>query len=192
VVGSAETDRLFATMESLAPAAAWKGKRVRVEHGDGILADTLAQAARLGVVVIQNPTHFPPAGTPRRPTDPHFLLKSFVSAGVPIALGSDGGSDEANPFLNIMLASTYAASPGEALSREQALLAYTAGAAYAERQERRKGRVMAGLAADLALLSQDILTVPSQALPATRSLLTLVDGDVVFEDPALSGTALLK
>jgi predicted amidohydrolase YtcJ len=190
VVGSAETDRVFAMMESLAPATAWKDKRVRIEHGDGIRADTLGQAARLGVVVIQNPTHFPPASAPRRPSDPHSLLKSLVAAGVPIALGSDGGAEEANPFLNIMLASTYAASPGEALSREQALLAYTSGAAYAERQEGRKGRIMAGLAADLALLSQDILAVPSQALPATRSLLTLVDGAIVFEDPVLAGTAL--
>lgn len=190
VVGSAETDRLFAMMESLAPAAAWRDKRVRIEHGDGIRSDTLAQAARLGVVVIQNPTHFPPADAPRRPTDPYSPLKSLVTAGVPIALGSDGGAEEANPFLNIMLASTYSASPGEALSREQALLAYTSGAAYAEKQERRKGRIMAGLAADLALLSQDILAVPAAALPATRSLLTLVDGDIVFEDPALAGTAL--
>ncbi len=42
---------------------------------------------------------------------------------------------------------------GEALTREQALTAYTAGAAYAEGQELRKGRVAPGLAADLAVLS---------------------------------------
>ncbi len=44
-------------------------KRVRIEHGDRIRADTLAKAARLGVVVTQNPTHFPPPGAPRRPVD---------------------------------------------------------------------------------------------------------------------------
>lgn len=186
VVGDAETDRVFAMMESLASAQAWREKRVRIEHGDGIRDDTLAQALRLGVVVIQNPTHFPPAGAPRRPTEPHSMLKSLLAAGVPVALGSDGGAEEANPFLNIMLATTYVASPREALSREQALLAYTAGAAYAEKQERSKGRVGMGMAADLALLSQDILTVPLAALPATRSLLTLVDGEIVLEDPALA------
>jgi len=189
VVGDAETDRVFSMMETLAPPSVWKQMRVRIEHGDGIRADTLAKAARLGIVVIQNPTHFPPPGAPRRPGDPHSMLRSLLAAGVPLALGSDGGGDETNPFLNIMLASTYAASRGEALSREQALLAYTAGAAHAERQERSKGRVMPGMAADLAVLSHDILTVPTPVLPATRSLLTLVDGEIVFEDPELAAVA---
>jgi predicted amidohydrolase YtcJ len=92
-----------------------------------------------------------------------------------------------DPYSNIMLASTYAAAPGEALSREQALLAYTTGGAFAERLEHVKGRIVPGMAADLAVLSQDILTVPWQALPATRSILTIVDGEVVYEDSSITG-----
>jgi predicted amidohydrolase YtcJ len=75
------------------------------------------------------------------------------------------------------------------LSREEALQVYTAGGAYAKRQERFKGRIMRGMAADLALLSQDVLTIALQQLPATRSLLTVVDGEVIFEDPSLTGPA---
>jgi predicted amidohydrolase YtcJ len=76
--------------------------------------------------------------------------------------------------------------PGEALTREEALTAYTAGSAFAEGQERRKRRLAPRLAADLAVLSQDVLTVPARQLPATTSLLTLVDGEIILEDAALA------
>ncbi len=176
-VGDAQTDALFALMESLAPASVWRDKRVRIEHGDGIRPDTLARAARLGVVVIQNPTHFPPSPAPAQ-----SLLASLRGAGVPLALGSDGGVDEANPYLNLMLATSYAARPDEALTRAQALTAYTAGGAFAARDEARQGRIAPGMAADIAVLSQDVLTIPAAALPATRSLLTLVNGEIVYEE----------
>ncbi len=103
---------------------------------------------------------------------------------------SDGGPAEQNPFPNLMLAILYATQLGEALTRaltrEQAFTAYTAGGAYAENQESRKGRHAPGMAADLAVLSQDVMTVPARQLSATTSLLTLVDGEVIFEDAALA------
>jgi predicted amidohydrolase YtcJ len=186
VVGDAETDRLLKMMEQLAPASAWRAKRVRIEHGDGIQPDTAEKVAQLGFVVIQNPTHLTVPIPGESLASEHMLLKSFIAAGIPLALGSDGGPKEQNPFLNLMLATLHTSEPTEALSREAALRAYTGGGAYAEGQEGRKGRIAPGLAADLAVLSQDVLTIPAPQLPATTSLLTLVDGEVIFEDAALT------
>lgn len=137
VVGDGETDRLFDLMEATAPAAEWAKKRVRLEHGDGIRPDTLARAARLGVVVAINPLHFIqplPDRRPPRPVETLSLVRSLLQSGIRLAIGSDAGGDEVNPFLNMMLSCTYAANPAQALTREEALMAYTVGGAYGERQ----------------------------------------------------------
>jgi predicted amidohydrolase YtcJ len=47
--------------------------------------------------------------------------------------------------------------------------------------ESRNGTISPGMLADLAILSQDIFTVPADALPATVSVLTLVGWDAVVE-----------
>ncbi|UUR09345.1 amidohydrolase [Sphingomonas glaciei] len=195
VVGDAEVQRLFTAMEKIAPAARWRAKRVRIEHGDGITADLLPAAKRLGVVVVQNPLHILPdkdeTGRPwlenrlgEERARRFLLFRSLLRAGVPLSLGSDAGGEAANPFLNMMFAVRYDRNPVEALTREQALAAYTAGGAFAEGQEHQKGRIAVGAKADLALLSQDVLTVPLDRLPATVSLLTVVDGVVVHEGAA--------
>ena len=87
-----------------------------------------------------------------------------------------------SPFVNILLATTDANNPKESLTREQAVVAYTRGSAYAEFAERHKGVLAAGMLADLAVLSQDIFSVQAGALPATTSVLTLVGGRIVFDD----------
>ena len=100
--------------------------------------------------------------------------------GVPLALGSDG---PLNPFLNIMFAAMNPANPAQALTVEQAFAAYTRGSAAAELAERQKGTIAPAMLADVALLSQDIFTVPIGELPRTTSVLTIVNGRVVHEGP---------
>jgi predicted amidohydrolase YtcJ len=106
------------------------------------------------------------------------MMKSTIAAGIPVALGSDG---PLNPYLNLMFATIDANNPPEAMTREQAVRAYTSGSAFAELQETQKGSIAPGMLADLAMLSQDIFAVPVDALPATVSLLTVVGGRVVHE-----------
>jgi predicted amidohydrolase YtcJ len=84
-----------------------------------------------------------------------------------------------NPFLNLMFATTYPWKPVEALTREQALAAYTQGSAYAEFAEKQKGTLEPGKLADLAVLSQNILEVAAEALPATEAVLTMVGGKII-------------
>src|SRR5207247_8153611 len=88
-------------------------------------------------------------------------LRSLLTAGVPIALGSDGAM---NPYLNLMFAVTHPVNPAEALTREQAVLAYTRGSAYAEFAERGKGMLTPGMLADLAVLLKDIFVVVAGAV----------------------------
>jgi predicted amidohydrolase YtcJ len=84
-------------------------------------------------------------------------------------------------------ACTHPDRPSEALTREEAVIAYTLGSAYAELLEGDKGSLAKGKLADLAVLSQDIFTVPVEQLPSTVSILTMIGGAIVYE--AHAGTA---
>jgi predicted amidohydrolase YtcJ len=100
-------------------------------------------------------------------------------------LGSDG---PINPYLNIMLAAIHPINPSEAITREQAVRAYTFGSAFAEFQEKEKGTLTVGKFADLAVLSQNIFQIPMEALPGTTSILTMINGKVVFDSKVLSSS----
>jgi len=110
-------------------------------------------------------------------------MRALLAAGIPLAIGSDGPN---NPYLNILLASTYRGKPSEALTREQAVVAYTLTAAYAEFAEKDKGSLEPGKLADLAVLSQDIFRVSTDDLPKTVSVLTMVGGRIVYDANAVS------
>jgi predicted amidohydrolase YtcJ len=72
------------------------------------------------------------------------------------------------------------ASPDERLTVEQAVEAYTKGGAYARFSETRIGTLEVGKEADLAVLSQDIFSIPHDRIAETRVVVTLVGGKTVF------------
>jgi predicted amidohydrolase YtcJ len=182
-VGDSAIALAFTTMTALAPDSVWRALRPRIEHGEGLAPDLFAAARQLGVIVVQNPTHLALGSVAPTRYGPERLvvlqpLKSLLANHIPLALGSDGPLD---PGLNLMFAVTHPDHPAEAITMEQAVRAYTAGSAYAEFEERNKGRLVPGMLADLAVLSQDIFTVPPASLPGTTSKLTLVGGKPVWD-----------
>lgn len=177
VTGDRTIETFLNAMDATGGEKVWSKRRVRFEHGDGLMPDLIPRVKRLGVVVVHNPTHFNLDLFEKRfgeKTQQMMPLRSLSDSGIPVALGSDG---HINPYLNIMLASTFPGKPNEALTREQAVTAYTLTSAYAEFAEKEKGSLEPGKLADLAVLSQDIFTVPADALPKTESVFTLVGAE---------------
>ena len=187
-VGDRATEMFLNAMDATGGAKVWAGKRVRIEHGDGIMPELIPRVKGMRLIVVQNPTHLALRelfvkrfGVER--ANQMQPMRSLLDAGIPLALGSDGPN---NPYLNIMLASIYPGKPHQAITREQAVIAYTLTAAYAEFAEKDKGSLEPGKFADLAVLSQDIFSVPPPNLPKTESVLTMVGGKIVFDAKALS------
>jgi len=180
-VGDGAVEAVLRSLEATG-GERWTPLRPRIEHGDMLGSRDFARAARLGVVVVQNPSHFMIADTFRERIGDRIRettrVADLVRSGVTFALGSDG---LLNPFLNMMFATINAVNPSQALTVEQALIAYTAGSAAAEYADDRKGRIAPGMLADLAILSQDIFKVPPPELPRTSSVLTMVDGRIVVD-----------
>jgi predicted amidohydrolase YtcJ len=180
VSGYIAASTMLQTLQSNGGSAVWSARRVRFEHGDGLYPDLIPSAKQLGIVVVQNPTHFVASSLVLEKSQP---FRSLLDAGIPLALGSDGPM---NPYLNIMLATVDPGRPSQAITREQAVIAYTLTPAYAEFAEKEKGSLEPGKLADLAVLSQDIFTVSPPDLPKTASVLTLVGGKVIYDANVIS------
>jgi predicted amidohydrolase YtcJ len=188
VVGDASAAAALSALEATGGAEVWRPLRPRFEHADGLAPDLVARAAALGVGVVENPSHFafPELMFARFGYENMAAfqpMKSLLAAGVPLAIGSDGPP---SPFLNILFAVTHPTNRREALTREQAVIAYTRGSAWAEFAETDKGTLAPGMLADLAVLSQDMFTVEEGRLPETASVLTVIGGRVVYDAPTTS------
>ncbi len=169
VVGDSSIVLVMNLMQSLAPDSVWRTKRVRIEHASRLYGPLVARAKAMGLYIAQPRTS--------------AAYRSWLTAGIPVGYGSDG---QPNPFVDFAGAVTMANRPAEAITREEAAMILTRGAAVMEWAEGQKGSLATGMLADFAILSQDIFSVPAAELPATRSLLTVVGGRIVYSSGAMA------
>ena len=71
--------------------------------------------------------------------------------------------------------------PSEKLNIEQAIAAYTTGAAFAEFAEKQKGKLAPGMLADFVVLDQDVTAAQPAKILEIKVLRTVVGGKTVYE-----------
>ena len=70
--------------------------------------------------------------------------------------------------------------PDETPTRLDALRFYTSGSAWVSHDEQQRGSLEVGKLADVAVLSQDILAVPPDAVKDTKAMMTVVGGKIMY------------
>jgi predicted amidohydrolase YtcJ len=123
--------------------------------------------------------------------------RTLTDAGVIINGGSDhmvkwdadASINPYNPFLAMGVMVTRKTERGsvilqsESVSREEALRAYTINNAYSTFEEKIKGSVEPGKLADMAVLSDDLLSCPADSIKNIKSLMTILDGKIIYTSP---------
>jgi predicted amidohydrolase YtcJ len=186
------------------PAPA-RGRRHRIEHVGTPHPDDLSRFGSLDVVASVQPVHgVPPASHglwarnlgPLR-QDRGWMSRSLARNGATLAFGSNWPAADMDPLRGIFVAVNRTTEdgkpeggwvPGERLSIDDAVRAFTSGAAYASFDEQRKGTLERDMLADIVILSADIFSVPPDRLLEAEVVMTIMDGHVVFRRDAADQT----
>jgi predicted amidohydrolase YtcJ len=169
--------------------------RFRTEHAQHLTPQAIARFGPDGVIPSMQPYHAIDDGRwavkriGLERLKGTYAFRSLLDAGARLAFGSDWTVAPLDPLSGIYAAATRRTLDGanpdgwlpeQKISVEEALRAYTSGAAYACFRERTLGTIEVGKYADLVVLGEDILTIDPVDIEHVSVDLTMVGGTVVF------------
>ena len=168
--------------------------RLRVEHAQVTTPAQIAQFKQLKVIASMQPNHLltdmrwaQARLGPKRASTSYAWL-AFLNKGVPLAFGTDYPVEPVTPFRGLYSAISRRSEDGkqeyypeQRLTMDQAIAAYTTGAAFAEFEEKEKGKLVSGQLADFVVLDRDLTAASPEKLLATKVLRTVVGGKTVYE-----------
>ena len=170
--------------------------RLRIEHAQVLSPDDIPRFAKLKIIASMQPTHATSdmywasdrVGPER--VRGAYAWRTLLDSGARLACGSDFPVESENPLLGFYAAVTRQDlkgwpeggwQPQQRLTREEALACFTTEPAWAAFEENSRGKLQTGYAADLTVLSRDIMKVPAAEIPGTTVKMTIVGGKVAYE-----------
>jgi len=175
--------------------AAHPALRQRVEHAQLLRREDIARFGSLEVIASMQPIH---ATSDRDLADRYwgaervrraYPWRQLLDHGARLAFGSDAPVEPIDPLLGIHAAVARKRPgdadrwhPEQALDLDEAIDAYTAGAAYAMGMERERGTLGVGMLCDATVVERDLAALPSDEWPSLKVSATVVGGEVVHAD----------
>jgi predicted amidohydrolase YtcJ len=185
-------DRDLSVIEKVNAKTPLNGLRFIIDHGETITDAQLARIKKLGGgVAVQDRMHFQGEaywkryGEQTRQMPP---IRKMLDLKLPVGLGTDGTRVSSyNPWPSVYWAVTGKTAGGmqiwqgrDVLSRYEALKLITTGSAWMSGEEKLKGTIKRGQYADFVVLPEDVFTVDAERVKRLESVLTVVNGKVVY------------
>jgi len=185
-------DRDLAVIEKVNAKTPLNGLRFIVDHAETVTDAQLARIKKLrGGIAVQDRMHYQGEaywkryGAQARQMPP---IRKMLDMRIPVGLGTDGTRVSSyNPWPSLYWAATGKTAGGmltwqarDVPSRYQALRLMTSGSAWMSGEEKLKGTIRRGQYADFVVLPQDYFTMEAEGIKRLESLLTVVNGRVVY------------
>lgn len=195
-IGDRANRVLLDTYERVSRENGAKDRRFRIEHAQHLAPPEIARFARLGVIPSMQPYHAIDDGRwadrfiGAERAKGTYAFRSLLDAGARLAFGSDWFVAPPTPLEGIYAAVTRRTLddsrpggwvPEQKITVEDALRAYTTGAAFAEFMEGEKGMIARGYLADLVLVDRDLTRIAPETIRDARVMMTVVGGTPVYE-----------
>jgi len=168
--------------------------RLRIEHAQVTTPQQILRFKELKVIASMQPSHlltdmsWAESRLGAKRAEHSYAWAEFLRRGVALAFGTDYPVEPVTPFRGLYAALTRMSEdgrksyyPAQKLNIEQAIAAYTTGAAFAEFAEKQKGKLEPGMLADFVVLDQDITAALPPKVLGTKVLRTVVGGKTVYE-----------